>query len=75
MYFKWLVLFTTEYKLNFLLLPHPFLWGGCTPNGGRKLAPHLHYAVIENALLLTLSRIVLTTQITYHGSMFLKLKC
>ena len=26
------------------LLPYTFLWGGCTPLGGCKCAPHLSYA-------------------------------
>ena len=28
----WLMPHTAKYKLNILLLPHTFLWGGCTPH-------------------------------------------
>ena len=43
-YFKWLILFSTKYTLNFLLLPHAFYWEAVHQNGSCKHVPHLRYA-------------------------------
>ena len=57
MYFKWLMLLTTEYKLDLLFLPHTFIhfYGEAVhQNGGRKLVLHLRYADLIMTSLKTL---------------------